>query len=386
MLTDYVMEGIMKTVCAKGIVYIVLGLLLLGLLFPAVSLQAEAASIYDSGSCGTKLKWVLDTDGTLTISGSGAMTSSPWSSYTGRVNKVVMTGGTSIYASACKGMSNMTQVTIADTVTAIGKSAFSDCTALQSITIPKKVSTIGEDAFYKCTNLTEIQVAAANTSFSSENGVLFDKNRTSLLTYPAGRVGAYRIPDGVTEIGNSAFVYASGLTDVEFPDSLKVIGEYAFAWSGIASNVVLPDSVTTVGEEAFYYCNAMTSLTLSGGMTEISGYLAASCDNLQTVIIPDSVTTIGEYAFWGCPNLVSLQMSRNLTTIGKRAFWSCTRLDDPTLPEGLTGIGAYAFASCSGKDQSSHKRCCNQALPKSRLFHLYTPHKFLNTLLLVGRL
>ena len=212
-------------------------------------------NIYDSGSCGENVTWTLTADGTLTISGTGAMTDytydsrSPWYSCRTYIKRVVMQQGvTSIGDHAFWDCSGLTSVTIPDGVTSIGDSAFSGCTALTSVTIPGSVTSIGGGAFSGCTSLTSVA-----------------------------------IPSSVTEIGGSAFSGCSGLT-----------------------SVTIPDGVTSIGGDAFSGCAALTSVEIPNGVTAIGGSTFSNCIRLAKVTIPKSVTSIGKNAFYYCESIADV--------------------------------------------------------------------------------
>lgn len=174
-----------------------------------------AATIIASGTCGENLTWTLDESGLLTISGTGAMTDyglfrgkpAPWHEHRDKIKTVLIESGvTSIGDDAFAECSEITSVTIPDGVTNIGSGALKYCTALTSVTIPDSVTSIGKMAFADCTALTSIEVASDNEYYSVLDGVLFNKDTTELVCFPAGRAGAsYTIPDSVTSIGEAAF-------------------------------------------------------------------------------------------------------------------------------------------------------------------------------------
>ena len=241
----------------KRLLSFVLAVLMIASLLPATAL---AADIVASGTCGAKgsnLTWTLDSEGVLTISGSGDMhgydlPGAPWYGSRSRVKSAVIAEGvTSIgrYAFvdctsltsvtipdsvtlidnyAFLGCTSLTSVTIPDSVTSIGGWAFDGCTSLTSVTIPDSVTSIGVGAFALCTSLTGIWVAEGNSYYASDaSGVLFNKDKITLVQCP-GTFREYTIPDSVTSIVGYAFDGCVSLTSVTIPDSVTSIGERAF--------------------------------------------------------------------------------------------------------------------------------------------------------------
>jgi hypothetical protein len=217
--------------------------------------------------------WTLtgeDDNLTLTISGKGAMENysyygdAPWYSNRENIKTLVINNGiTSIGNSAFGYCSGLTSVDILNSVTSIGNSAFQGCSKLTSVDIPNSVMSIGKIAFYDCSGLTSFAVAANNPSYSSVDGVLFDKSRNTLVQYPEGRAASsYVIPNSVRSIGEYAFSWCRGLTSVDIPNSVTSISNYAFSYCSGLTSVSIPNSVTSIGGYAFYGCGGLTDVTV----------------------------------------------------------------------------------------------------------------------------
>ena len=228
------------------------------------------------------LTWKLDADGTLTISGTGAMKDydyynnpSPASQKKDSVKKVVIEDGvTSIRNSAFYDCNSLTSITIPNSVTSIGAYAFSNCYYLTNITIPNSVTSIENYAFRSCSSLTSIT-----------------------------------IPDSVTSIGELAFYSCDSLTSITISNSVTSIGERAFAYCSRLTSITIPDSVTSIGEAAFAGCSSLTSITIPDSVTSIGEYAFQSCSSLTSITIPDSVTSIGDYVFISCSSLTTISLS-----------------------------------------------------------------------------
>ena len=263
-------------------------------------------------------------------------------------NVIIPTGVTSIDDRVFNGCASLTTITIPDTVTSIGDSAFKDCTSLASITIPNSVTSIDNSALSGCKSLAEIKVADQNVNYISVNGVLYNKNKTSILCYPTGKKDAnYKIIDGVTSIEYYAFQGRTNLKSITIPDSVTSIGENAFRDCTSLTSVTMPDSVISIGENVFRDCTSLTSVTISNSVSEIGEYAFEGCTSLKTVTIPNSVTEIGNYAFSDCSSLTSITIPDGVTSIGSSAFEGCTSLASITIPDSVTSIDMYAFCGCT---------------------------------------
>ena len=347
----------------KRLLSFVLAVLMIASLLPATAL---AADVVTSGTCGAEgdgsnLTWTLDSEGVLTISGSGDMydyysSSAPWH---GRVKSAVIAEGvTSIGWDAFDGCTSLTSVTIPDSVTSIGRSAFYDCRSLTSVTIPDSVTSIGGSAFYDCRSLTSVTIPNGVTSIGA--WAFYNCRSLTSVTIPNGvtSIGSYAfyrcrsltsvtIPDSVTSIGDGAFSNCKSLTSVTIPGSVTSIGQHAFQGCTSLTSVTIPDSVTSIGEYAFDGCTSLTSVTIPDSVTSIGDFVFSNCKSLTSVAIPDSVTSIGDSAFSYCRSLTSVTIPDSVTSIGGDTFRDCTSLTSVTIPDSVTSIGDGAFASCT---------------------------------------
>ena len=269
-------------------------------------------------------------------------------------------GVTSIGGAAFWGCSSLTSVTIPDSVTSIGEWAFSDCSSLTSVTIPDSVTSIGDCAFYGCISLTSVTigngvtsisdsfsgcvslksftVSESNSAYSSKDGVLFNKNKTKLVAYPAGKTNtSYTIPNSVSEIKEWAFSDCSDLT-----------------------NVTIPNSVSKISYGTFYGCSSLTSVTIPTSVKSIDDYAFEFCSSLTSVTIPNSVTSIGEWAFSDCSSLTSITIPNSVSKISYGTFECCENLKSVTIPTTVKSIDGRAFSLCDSLSDIYYKGTASQ--------------------------
>ena len=204
---------------------------------------------------------------------------------------------TKIGVSAFYYCKKLTNVNIPSGVKYIGSGAFNTCESLPSITIPSSVTLIEYGVFGCCKDLKSIEVEADNECYTSVDGVLFNKDKTIIMSYPNAKGSSYVIPDSVTEIDRLAFENCANLKSVTIPDSVTKIGFCAFAVCTGLTSITIPSSVTNIDSCAFQSCVNLTSVTIPEGVAEIDDYTFENCKSLTSVTIPSSVKKIGDMAF-----------------------------------------------------------------------------------------
>lgn len=310
----------------------------------------------------------------------------------------------------------------------IADSAFTACEAIESVSVPDSVETIGDFAFSSCDSLKKvyigsgvcikdreeeiyydvwdswfeysselevINVSSNNKTFSSLDGVLFSKDRTKLLVYPAGKKNvSYTVPAGVKEITGDAFSCNGYLTSVTISGTTEKISENAFAGCQGLTNVTIGDSVKEIGMYAFSNCEALKSVTIGNGTETIGEYAFSRCSSLSDIKIGDNVKSIdgfafdmtafsdnesnrengalyigkylisvdesvsGEftvkdgtvliagYAMARCEELTAVKLPGSLKYIGNGAFSECYGLKSVNIPSGAESLGYWAFGDC----------------------------------------
>ncbi len=277
-------------------------------------------------------------------------------------------GTRQIANNAFYGCPNLTNVNIPDGVISIGELAFSGCTGLTSVTIPDSVTSIGFHAFSSCDNLTSVYVSENNKQYSSLNGVIFNKDKTTIIYYPSGKIGEYIIPDSVEKIGEGAFSNCTGLTSITITDGVTSIGDSAFSCCESLTSLIIPNTVTSIGNAAFECCVGLTNITIGNNVNSIGDFAFDWCVGLTSISIPSSVTSIGKQALAFCLGLTSIDIPEGTTSIGERVFSCCTNLVNVTIPKTITVIGDYAFEGCNSlkcitvDDENQHYSSLNGVL------------------------
>ena len=237
---------------------------------------------------------------------------------------------------------SLSSIVIPDSVTSIGNCAFTRCSSLSSIVIPDSVTSIGNGAFLYCSSLKSISIPKSviclkgnpfygwngklecfSKNFMYECDILFNKDKSRIISFRNQKQTSYVIPNSVTSIGDYAFYGCSSLVEVVIPNSVTSIGNYVFRECSSLSSIVIPDSVTSIGEGAFHGCNSLSSIVIPNSVTSIGEGAFSDCSSLSNIVIPDSVTNIGEGAFLDCSSLSNIVIPDSVISIGEGAFHGC---------------------------------------------------------------
>lgn len=218
---------------------------------------------------------------------------------------VIPDGVTIIGANAYTKCSSATELILGDSLTTIGNSAFMDCAEIPSVTLPKTVTSISDNAFANCSSVTAYNVEEGNTSFTSDNGILYNSDKTILYSYPAASSDTtYQIPETVASLKPYAFSKAANLASIIFPAGSVITDIPAYCFSG---------------------CSGLTSLDIPEGVATLGNYCFNECSALQDFVVPSAVTVIPDYAFIWCSGLKSLTFMGDVTEFKQ---FSCGRLYD----------------------------------------------------------
>lgn len=350
-------------------------------LFAIAVLLCSIANAHDFEVGGIYYYITNATNKTVKVTYKGSSSTEYSNEYTGNVvipETVVYNGVTynvkAIGHHAFYECTELTSITIPNSVTSIEYYVFGGCVGLTSIIIPNSVISIGDDAFSDCTGLTSIEIS--NSIATIENNAFARCKKLKSIT----------IPNSVTTIESGAFASCTGLTNIEIPNSVKDIGNFVFSGCAGLKSITIPNSITAIGDKMFEGCTGLTSIEIPSSVKNIGNYVFDGCTGLSSIKIPNSVTSIGSGILDGCTNLTSITVdaentsydSRNncnaiietatntlitgcsnseipnsVVSIGDKAFYYRSTLTTINIPNSVTNIGNNVFYGCNSLENLS---------------------------------
>jgi hypothetical protein len=273
--------------------------------------------------------------------------------------------------------SSLSKIVIPSGVTSIGNRAFSFCSSLKYISIPKSVIGLNGNPFAKWNGKLE----CLSPNFVYEDDVLFNKDKSRIISFRNQNIKSYVIPSNVISIGDSAFYGCNSLSEIVISSSVTSIGDSAFLWCSSLSEIVIPSSVTSIGDYAFSGCSSLKYISIPKSVICLNGnpfaewYGKLEClfpnfvyeddvlfnkdksriisfrnQNIKSYVIPSSITSIGDRAFSGSDSLSEIVIPPSVTSIGDGAFLGCRSLSEIVIPSSVTSIGKGAFCFCNFPD------------------------------------
>ena len=333
--------------------------------------RVNSAEVLKTGSCGDNVTYTLFTSGKLVLSGKGkmkkyALEKSPFYNNKNIKSVVIENGITNISEGMFYNCPNITSVRLSGSVKTIEDWAFYLCKKLTDVVLPEGLESVGEIAFAECNikrlnipkTLTNIHSRAFESNdivsytvaknhpyyLSDNNGVIFNRSKTTIVKYPAGKeTSAYVIPKGVESIGDHAFSGSSFIEKITIPDSVTYLGNYAFSSCIKLKNITIPSSIRTISDHAFAWCYALKDVIIKNGVRTIEAGAFYYCKSVVEFSLPDTIMTIGSEAFACCEKLEIIRFGSKLSRIDKSVFSFCYRLNTIEV-----SVDNQAYSSCDG--------------------------------------
>lgn len=242
---------------------------------------------------------------------------------------------------------SLTSLEFPDSLSSIGEYSFANCTRLENVTYGDNLTDIGICAFSGCTNLRTIVDKDGVAQMEYDDGVMFNADRTELISCVTSKSGRYVVPNTVVTIDEKAFYQCSRLTEIVLPNSLVTIGNYAFYGCTSLTDINIPKSVKYIGNSAFYECSKITEIILPNSLKYLGNLAFYNCSSVTNLTIGTKLTRIGDNTFYNLNRITEIVIPDNVKSIGAAAFSYCSSVTDLTIGEGVEFIGNSAFYNCT---------------------------------------
>ena len=324
-------------------------MMFLGIVCCCMLLNAPVSSAKTKyqGICGPHAKWSYS-QGVLTISGKGEITSNPWMKKEAcrkKIRRAVISEG---ITSICEDAFSTSKVIgdhdflgdgveLPDSLQRIGGSAFAFVEGLKTVYIPPNVQVIEALAFDSCRCLRQIEI--------SEEGAL-----QKLGNYAFGsckKLEEITVPSTVTYMGEGVFIGCESIENIVMLASITAVPNDCFLLCKNLNNIQLSENTTEIGKRAFAYCGSLEEFSFPENLTSIGAGAFGYCSSIRELCLPDSVTQVGEGAFERCASLETIRLSDGMTVLPAKLFRDCVSLEAVDIPASVREIEEKAFASCS---------------------------------------
>lgn len=307
--------------------------------------------VVQTGSCGEwnqdpKPSYRLYEDGVLYIYGEGTIGETSGFDRLNFSEAYIDTGITGISLDVFSNCTELEKIHIPESVTYIGEAAFRGCTSLKNIDIPSGVERLSSSVFYGCSQLTTVSISESVTSIDLEYEGTFDGCESLLHISVSDNNPQYASQDGgiYNKEKTTLLFYAQGRTEfINFPETLSVIGTNAFSRCKKLRTVTIPDRVNNIEFAAFMNCTSLETVNIPNHISLIKSSTFYGCKNLTDIKLPDNLLEIGPSAFYGCSNLKNPLIPNQTEIIGQNAFWECENITEIKIPNSVKTIEEYAF-------------------------------------------
>ncbi len=230
----------------------------------------------------------------------------------------------------------------------MANSAFNECISIQSISLPSTFKSFGMWVFWDCLSIQKFEVAESNPYFVSIDGILYSKDKKTLVQYPAGSPATeLKVPEGTEILGFASCEGAMNLEKVTIPESCKMLDGASLYMCENLKECIMHDNVEIIGNEVFYGCSNLANVKIPANIKTLGSGAFTGCTSFTHMVVPEQITYIEFRLFYNCSSLKTVEFSNKAETIDQEAFSGCTALESMTIPASVSYIAPLAFDECT---------------------------------------